>query len=103
MAEGLVEAFVEEISTLEGPARMTDFFNAFYKKHGTDKVGLREALGPGRGQTPSATSTQTKSSTVTFTRFPPFRRPRNPISKRAIRIRPCRLAWRTTLKVGRGR
>ena len=44
MAEGLVEAFVEEISTLEGPARMTDFFNAFYKKHGTDKVGLREAL-----------------------------------------------------------
>ena len=44
MAEGLVEAFVEEISTLEGPARMTDFFNAFYKKHNTDKAGLREAL-----------------------------------------------------------
>jgi len=45
MGEGLVEAFVEEISTLDGPARMTDFFNAFYKKHGTDKAGLREALG----------------------------------------------------------
>lgn len=44
MPEGLVEAFVEEISTLEGPARMTDFFNAFYKKHNTDKAGLREAL-----------------------------------------------------------
>ena len=44
MGEGLVEAFVKEISTLEGPTRMTEFFNAFYKKHNTDKAGLRRAL-----------------------------------------------------------
>ena len=75
MGEGLVEAFVEEISTLEGPARMTDFFNAFYKKHGTDKAGLREALeAPTSGTWANALDSR-YSDLITITRhhFRPIR------------------------------